>query len=71
MKQLLRVGGKQRGCGVLVDVERRAARAQMLVQMGEISAGRQALEGADLAPANQATFTALTDNQAPTARAKG
>ena len=29
---------------------RRAVRAQSLVQLGELSAGRQALEGADLAP---------------------
>ena len=29
--------------------------------MGEVSAGRHALEGADLAPCNQATLTALTD----------
>ena len=32
------------------DVERRAARAVRLVQMGELSAGRQALEGAEVAP---------------------
>ena len=32
------------------DVERRAARGLSLVQMGDLSAGRQALEGADIAP---------------------
>ena len=52
---------RQRRHGGQQDVEGRATRAQMLVQMGEISAGRHALEGADLAPCNQATLTALTD----------
>ena len=32
--------------------ERRADRAQSLIMMGEVSAGRQALEGAPLAPAH-------------------
>ena len=40
---------------------RRAARALSLVQMGELSAGRQALEGACLAPGNLATLGVLTD----------
>ena len=39
----------------------RAARALSLVQMGELSAGRQALEGASLAPGNLATLGVLTD----------
>ena len=39
----------------------RAARALSLVQLGEISAGRQALEGASLAPGNLATLGVLTD----------
>ena len=39
----------------------RAARALSLVQLGEISAGRQALEGASLAPGNLATLGILTD----------
>ena len=37
---------RQRRHGGQQDVERRATRAQMLVHMGEISAGRHALEGA-------------------------
>ena len=41
------------------DVKRRAARALSLVQMGELSAGRQALEGA--APGNNATLQMLQD----------
>ena len=43
------------------DVKRRAARALSLVQMGELSAGRQALEGADIAPGNNATLQMLQD----------
>ena len=42
-------------------VEKRAARALQLVQMGELSTGRQALEGAELAPGTLATRAALTD----------
>ena len=43
------------------DVKRRAARALSLVQTGELSAGRQALEGADIAPGNNATLQMLQD----------
>ena len=43
------------------DITRRAARALALVQMGELSAGRQALEGADLAPGNMETLRELRD----------
>ena len=46
----------------------RAARALSLVQMGELSAARQALEGASLAPGNLATLGMLTD---PTRRPCG
>ena len=38
------------------DLDQRATRAEMLVQVGELSAARQALEGAELAPGNQATL---------------
>ena len=38
-------------------------RAEGLVQMGELSAGRQALEGASLAPGNRQTLDALQDPQ--------
>ena len=41
------------------DVQRRAERAHALVQLGELSAGRQALEGASLAPGTDATYQAL------------
>ena len=41
------------------DVERRAARAEGLVQLGELSAGRQALEGEALAPGNEHTLRQL------------
>ena len=41
--------------------ERRADRAQFLVMMGEVSAGRQALEGAPLAPGTQRTLDELRD----------
>ena len=43
------------------DITRRAARALALVQMGELSAGRQALEGADLAPGTMETLRELRD----------
>ena len=45
------------------DLERRAGagRALSLVQMGELSAGRQALEGAPLAPGNRETLNQLRD----------
>ena len=41
------------------SVERRAERAEALVQVGEFSAGRQALEGALLAPGNDTTLREL------------
>ena len=41
------------------DIEVRAARADALVQVGELSSARQALEGAELAPGNRATLAAL------------
>ena len=43
------------------DDGKRAARALSLMQMGELSAARQALEGAPVAPGNMATLRALTD----------
>ena len=45
------------------DLDRRAVRIEGLVQMGELSAGRQALEGASLAPGNRQTLDALQDPQ--------
>ena len=41
--------------------ERRAARALSLVQMGELSAGRQALQGAEVVPGNDRTLEMLRD----------
>ena len=41
------------------DVAKRAEGAQTLVMMGEVSASRQALEGAALAPGNMATLSQL------------
>ena len=41
------------------DLESRAARAEALVQMGELSSARQALEGATVAPGNEETRAAL------------
>ena len=43
------------------DLELRAIRAERLVQVGELSSARQVLEGAALAPGNQATVRQLTD----------
>ena len=49
--------------GATQDLDRRAVRAEGLVQMGELSARRQALEGASLAPGNRQTLDALQDPQ--------
>ena len=43
------------------DLAKRAERAVTLVQMGEVSRARQALEGAQLAPGTLDTLRALTD----------
>ena len=43
------------------DLSRRAARAVRQVEFGEISAGRQALEGESVAPGTLRTLRALTD----------
>ena len=43
------------------DLERRAGRALSLVQLGELSAGRQVLEGAPVAPGNRETLNQLQD----------
>ena len=45
------------------DAEKRALRALKFVQLGELSSGRQALEGAELAPGNAATLTQLRRRQ--------
>ena len=42
-------------------MEKRANRVLSLVQMGELSAARQALDGAPVVPATLATLHALTD----------
>ena len=43
------------------DVEKRAAKVSMVVQLSEFSSAREALEGADLAPSTRATLAALRD----------
>ena len=45
------------------DVEAPAARAEALVQLGELSAARQAIEGASVAPGNTATLAELQNPQ--------
>ena len=50
---------RRRRCSVVDDIDRRAARAKILLQFGELSSARQALEGATLGPGNDATFAAL------------
>ena len=50
------------------EVEQRALRAEGLIKMGELSHARQALEGAALAPGNQATLDALQDPERRPAR---
>ena len=41
------------------DLEHRISRAMTRIQLGELTAGRQALEGADLAPGTEATLREL------------
>ena len=43
------------------DIKSRVRRAETLVHLGELSAGRQALDGAELAPGNLATLAQLTN----------
>ena len=43
------------------DLERRATRAHNLVQVGELSSARQALEGAEIAPGTKDTLSKLAD----------
>ena len=43
------------------SVEKRAERAQALVELGELSSARQALEGATCAPGDNTTRAALTN----------
>ena len=43
------------------NVEKRARRAFHMIQLGEVSAGRQALEGASLATGDERTLNALKD----------
>ena len=43
------------------EIEQRSLRAEALIQVGELSHARQVLEGAALAPGNQATLDALQD----------
>ena len=50
---------RQRSRRRVRDDERRAARTEMLVGMGELSSARQALEGAELADGEQATLNVL------------
>ena len=58
-EQSSKIATRKRRRGQHDDVERRAARAEALVQMGELSAGRQALEGEALAPGNEHTLHQL------------
>ena len=55
MKQVMRRQRRR----PLNDGERRATKAHMLVQLGELSAGRAALEAADLAPGTDETLQQL------------
>ena len=48
------------------DLERRVARAEMMVAVGELSSARQALEGEEVAPGTRDTLQKLKDGEAPT-----
>ena len=50
---------RRRRRGTNQDLESRASRALRFVQQGELSSGRQALEGAELAPGSGVTLAAL------------
>ena len=58
-EQSSKVATRKRRRGQQDDVERRAARAEALVHMGELSAGRQALEGGASAPGNEHNVAAI------------
>ena len=45
------------------DVEQRAMRAEMLIQLGELSSARQALEGCEIALGTKQTLNALKDER--------
>ena len=49
--------GRRRGN----EVERRVARAETLIHLGELSSARQALEGSELAPGTMETLDVLRD----------
>ena len=54
---------RHRKCHCGDDVERRVMRAERLVELGELSSARQALEGAVLAPGDQTTLDKLQDER--------
>ena len=54
---------KRRREGQAGEMERRAARAHGFVQLGELSSGRQALEGASVAPGTHDTLYSLRDRR--------
>ena len=53
------------------NLEHRAARAEVLVHMGELSSTRQALEGAELALGSRLTLNTLQDQSKETLRCTG
>ena len=57
------VSRKRRRTSKQPDIERRAVRAQSLVELGELSSGRQALVGADVAPGSIRTRQELSNPQ--------
>ena len=68
-EQAATISRRARRRGGQQGFEKRVARAMQLVQLGELSGGRQALEGADLAPGSDATLRALRKAK-PTSRAR-
>ena len=61
LRQIVIVRDGVTATGRTQDVEKRAAKVSMVVQLGEFSSAREALEGADLAPSTRATLAALRD----------
>ena len=56
---------RPRGTANEDNVEKRVRRAFHMIQLGEVSAGRQALEGASLATRDERTLNALKDPARP------
>ena len=53
------------------DVQKKVARAELKVALGELSSARQALEGEEVAPGTRETLQQLTDESKRPPRLRG